>query len=381
MWKNFETTFKQILDNLKTHRGLIKEQATLISFQRQELFIEQYKRDVEDRSRSLEKQQEEEQWKKYVEILEWFSASKSTEADHAIFQEARSPETGEWILEDEKVQNWLELDVPQSSIIWINGIPGAGQSYPIDPFASFLRLMHVSFLRLMERRTNFSGKTILASVIIDGSIARNTDGTTYFYCKENDDERNTCISIYRGILKQLLSKHRDLVPYYWDKMVSTGETVLSTTHLAEGLLRTMLEKVESCTVIIDGLDECNSDQRKLLLAFFSDIVGLCDEKEPGKLRVMFLSQDYVDIQKALQTSTCLRLTEEDNKADIKTYVRACTSLIHEKFELDSSTAKDIEESICGHARGMYDCTLTILGRRINWYRDVSFREACPETSR
>ena len=128
MWKNFETTFKQILDNLKTHRGLIKEQATLISFQRQEIFIEQYKRDVEDRSRSLEKQQEEEQWKKYVEILEWFSASKSTEADHAIFQEARSPETGEWILEDEKVQNWLELDVPQSSIIWINGIPGAGQS-------------------------------------------------------------------------------------------------------------------------------------------------------------------------------------------------------------------------------------------------------------
>lgn len=164
-------------------------------------------------------------------------------------------------------------------------------------------------------------------------------------------------------------------------MVSTGETVLSTTHLAEGLLRTMFEKVESSTVVIDGLDECNSDQRKLLLAFFSDIVGLCDGTEPGKLRIMFLSQNYVDIQKALQIATCLSLTEEDNKADIKTYVRACTSLIREKFELDSSTANDIEESTCGHARGMYDCTLTILSRRIDWYRDVSFREACLETSR
>ncbi|KAK0111064.1 hypothetical protein ONS95_001444 [Cadophora gregata] len=61
MWKNFETTFKQILDNLKRHRDLIREQATVISFQRQELFIEQYKRDIEETSRSLKRQQEEEE--------------------------------------------------------------------------------------------------------------------------------------------------------------------------------------------------------------------------------------------------------------------------------------------------------------------------------
>ncbi|KAH7381988.1 hypothetical protein BKA64DRAFT_584001 [Cadophora sp. MPI-SDFR-AT-0126] len=322
MWKNFESTFKQILDNLKRHRDLIKEQATVISFQRQELFIEQYKRDVEDASRSLEKKQEEEQWKKYLDVREWFSASNSTEADHESCQKAKSPGTGVWILKNEKVRNWLQPDVPESSLLWVNGIPGAG-------------------------------KTILASIIIDASIKNGADSTAYFYCKENDAEKNTCISVYRGILSQLLNNHRELVPYYWDKMVSTGETVLTTTHLAEGLLKTILEKAESSRIIVDGLDECNADQRKLLLAFFTNIVGIRDEKEPGKLRVVFMSQDYNDIQKALQAATNFQLSEEENKADIETYVHEQTSMIQQKFDLETATARDIEETTCGRARGMF----------------------------
>ncbi|PVH69331.1 hypothetical protein DL98DRAFT_625565, partial [Cadophora sp. DSE1049] len=321
-WKDFEPTFKQILDNLNRHRNLIREQAIVVSFQRKELFIEQHKRDVEGRSRSLKERQKAEQWRKYLDVVEWFSAANSIEADHANYQEARRLGTGDWILKNEEVRNWLESDVPESSILWIKGIPGAG-------------------------------KTILASIIIDASIANYADSTTYFYCKKNDAEKNTCISIYRGILRQLLTRHRDLVPYCWDEMVSTGETILTTTHLAEGLLKTMFAKTESFRLIIDGLNECDWDQRKLLLAFFTSIVELCDERQPGKLRIIFLSQDYIDIQKAMQIATTLQITEEDNKADIGTYVREWTSLIQQKYDLDPTTALAIEDSTCGRARGMF----------------------------
>jgi hypothetical protein len=41
-------------------------------------------------------------------------------------------------LKHEKVHNWKEADTPVSSILWLNGIPGAGM---------------LVLLRLMERRT------------------------------------------------------------------------------------------------------------------------------------------------------------------------------------------------------------------------------------
>ncbi|KAK0111063.1 hypothetical protein ONS95_001443 [Cadophora gregata] len=136
-------------------------------------------------------------------------------------------------------------------------------------------------------------------------------------------------------------------------MVSTGETVLTTTNLAEGFLRTLFEKVETSQVIIDGLDECNSDQRKLILAFFTDVVRICDEREPGRLRVMFLSQDYGDIQKSLLAASSLKLTERENEPDIAIYVQHRTSSIPQNLDLELSTKEIIKESVCGRARGMF----------------------------
>ncbi|KAG4441876.1 hypothetical protein IFR05_002617 [Cadophora sp. M221] len=322
MWKNFATTFKQILDNLNRHRHLITEQATLINFQRQDHFFQQYKRDGEERARSHQERKHADERSKYLQVLEWFSAARSTQEDHNEFRGARSYGTGDWILKEEKVQNWLEVDVPEFSILWINGIPGAG-------------------------------KTILGSIIIDSSFTNNAKNTAYFYCKENDSEKNSSISIYRGLLSQMLNNHRDLIPYCHDRMVSTGEINLTTTTLAESLLKILFEKAENTRIVIDGLDECDADQRKLLLAFFTDAVDHFDERDPGKLRVLFISQDYLDIQKGLQSATVLKLTSEDNEADIKTYVREWSLKFQSKYELDPVMLEEIQESTCARAKGMF----------------------------
>ncbi|KAH7333141.1 hypothetical protein BKA65DRAFT_40515 [Rhexocercosporidium sp. MPI-PUGE-AT-0058] len=322
MWKNFATTFKHILDNLNCHRQLITEQATLINFHRQGCFFQQYERDGEERFRVHQERKQAEERSKYLQVLEWFSAARSIQQDHNTFLRARSHGTGDWILKEEKVRNWLEVDVPESSILWINGIPGAG-------------------------------KTILTSIIINSCSTTDEKNTTYFYCKENDSEKNNCISIYRGLLSQMLNNHRDLIPYCHDRMSSTGEINLTTTNLAENLLKVLFEKAENTRVVIDGLDECDANQRKLLLAFFTDTVDLFDEKDPGKLRVLFVSQDYLDIQKALQSATVLKLTNEDNEADIKLYVREWSLKFRLKYELHPKILEEIQESTCARAKGMF----------------------------
>lgn len=98
----------------------------MTNFQRQDKFFQDYKEAGEERAIAQRRQEQEEERKKYLQVLEWFSASQSTLQDHNTFCGTRSNGTGDWILKEEKVRNWLEVDTPESSLLWINGIPGAG---------------------------------------------------------------------------------------------------------------------------------------------------------------------------------------------------------------------------------------------------------------
>jgi hypothetical protein len=92
------------------------------------LHTQQYEQDRSERLVQLQKQEEAETNKLYLAVLGWFSAAQSTGLDHDTFCGIRNKYTGSgrWILKDEKVQNWMELDTPVSSLLWLNGIPGAG---------------------------------------------------------------------------------------------------------------------------------------------------------------------------------------------------------------------------------------------------------------
>ena len=209
------------------------------------------------------------------------------------------------------------------------------------------------------------GKTILASVIIDGCCRDKTSSTAYFYCKENDQQKNTCIAVFRGILSQLLTQSRDLITYFHEKFRSSGETPLTKQGLAEQLLRLCFERIKRQQfIIIDGLDECDFSQRKLLLSFFTTMVNACDEEHPGKLRVLFISQHYPDIEKALQSASApasiFRITENDNKSDIAAYVQSWCTQIQEKFELEVDKARDIQEATCVRSKGRFDNSTRML---------------------
>jgi hypothetical protein len=135
MWKDFGTRFKQILDRLSRHRQLIVDQAALLHFQQSQatsqatlLHIQRYEQDRSERLVQLQKQEEAESHRLYLAVLGWFSAAQSTVLDHHKYRDIRKKYagSGHWILENEKVQNWMELDTPVSSLLWLHGIPGAG---------------------------------------------------------------------------------------------------------------------------------------------------------------------------------------------------------------------------------------------------------------
>ena len=123
--------------------------------------------------------------------------------------------------------------------------------------------------------------------------------------------------------------------------------MLRALHLAKKLFEDFCSIPDKIFIVIDGLDECEQIERKQLLEFLIEIVTQCDTSEPGKLRVMIVSQDYMDIRKALHSSSIgkivpniVTISSTDNEKDIGTYVRIWVDRIAAKHEPFDDEAKE-----------------------------------------
>jgi hypothetical protein len=192
---------------------------------------------------------------------------------------------------------------------------------------------------------------VLASVIIENCLQDKSFMTSFFYCKHGDPEKNNYHSILKGLLSQLICQCRDLVPFCHDKYLASGELTLTSASLAEQLLDLFCQRIQKQYIIVDGLDECGKGERKLVLSFFNSVMERYDIKEPGKIRVLFVSQDEEDIKDALQTAAVIALSPTDNEKDIRSFVRRSTTKIQQKHGLDNRQAQFIVESSCSRAKG------------------------------
>lgn len=325
MWKDFETKFGGVLKSLQRHKDLIEQRASLAQYRK-------YREDMDLLKAKLMKDVGEEQDKKMRTVREWLSAGDQQEVDHNNFCGIRKefPTTGSWILKDDSIRDWLDADVPISPITWINGISGAG-------------------------------KTILASAIIDECKKMHPLATSYFYCHYDDRNANSTVAILRGLVDQLLTQHPHLLPPCHQKRSGSGEPSLRSVPVAKRLFEDFWSTIPKMLVVIDGLDECEANERKQILECIVEAVGRCNDEEPGRFRVLFVSQDFADIRRALHNPSSIKtatkiipLSARDNASDIATYVNVRTDMIAQKFApFDERMVSDLRELTVARARGMY----------------------------
>ena len=195
------------------------------------------------------------------------------------------------------------------------------------------------------------GKTVLASSIIEACTKIPSVSTVYFYCKHLDDQRNTFIALARAVLVQLVGQNKDLTSYLYEKHLESGSISLASAQLSKDLLDTALRSLTKIYVIIDGLDECQRNERKSILSFFTSII---ENTQPGSMRGMFVSQDEDDIRQLLQRASLVRLTEDHNRQDIQTFAAWWADRIQQKFDLSQEHGWYIVNVVCDGAEGWYD---------------------------
>ncbi|KAI8635201.1 hypothetical protein F5Y19DRAFT_469075 [Xylariaceae sp. FL1651] len=316
-WKDYyDNSFSDMLDSFdhhgKTLEGLLQAHHRQISNdismrmnnhlqiyqddrEMLEQHIRQYTKDRKKLLRNAKDSESERKRKQLHDVREWISAPISPqEKFHRGCADKRDefPETAKWILKNVKVSNWIYEESPTQPILWMNGKKGAG-------------------------------KTILASQIVDSCIKdRPTFKTSYFYCREDDPSQNTCLAIYKSLLSQMLEHHRELLPSCNEKRLK-GHGILNDDSIARSLIEMFCNADMNQFIIIDGVDEIDSVQRKGLVQFLSRIVAKCDEThEPGKIRVLLVSQDLADYRqlKCMEYATILDLDPDDTQKDIKRFL-------------------------------------------------------------
>ena len=307
--------------------------------------IRQYEEDRAKLLCSAKAQEEARKAQQLTAVRKWIAAPTHLQAQlHDSFREIRLEFKGttDWIVNNVNICNWVSTELPPHAILWINGKKGAGE----------FTLLAMTISKYLCSILSLPGKTILASRLIEYcEEARPDYKTSYFYCREDDPNQNTCLAIYKSLLNQMLSHHRDMLPSCDDKRLKGSAEILSDENTARQLMERFCDAELNQFIIIDGLDEIHPIQRKLLVNQLSSMVDRCDRYNPGKLRILLVSHDLPDIGrlKCMETATILSLDPKDTKKSIKMFVDIKLLEINEKFhlnaeDLESAKSKTVKQS-------------------------------------
>ena len=249
------------------------------------------------------------------EILNWL-----TPIDYGLQQsdyiDRRQAETGQWLLDSEEFQTWLEAS---KQTLFCPGIPGAG-------------------------------KTIITSIVVDYLHKRfdhdGTVGIAYLYCDFRRQEKQKARDLLASLLKQLTQGRPSLpdsVKYLYDSH-EDKRTRPSFDEISRAL-QSVAAIYSRVFVVIDALDECQVTDgcRKILL---SEIFKL---QAGTGANIMATSRFIQEVEKEFKGSASLEIRARDE--DLQRYLDR--RMAHMFYSPNPDLQREIKTEISKAADGMY----------------------------
>ncbi|KAL7793996.1 hypothetical protein V8C43DRAFT_280834 [Trichoderma afarasin] len=215
-------------------------------------------------------------------------------------------ESSNWIFENETFKQWR--DDEQNTLLWIKGDPG-------------------------------KGKTMLLCAIVDEltpgtKLAKPIDKTnntflSYFFCQGTDSRINNATAILRGLIYLIIIQDRSLISHIQEKYNHASKDLFLDANawvaLSEMLLNILHDpKVADVVLIVDALDECETDSAKLL-EFITKYASL------PRVKWAISSRNTLSIQQRLETFIQNGILSLELKANAETVSNAVDSYIEHKI--------------------------------------------------
>jgi ankyrin repeat protein len=259
-----------------------------------------------------------------MDMLEWIS-SVPFGRNHQNIKGQRTPDTGQWLMQDEKFQAWEKES--SSGLFWIQGLPGMG-------------------------------KTFLTSTVVDFvqeplATEPKDEGFAFFYCDKNEASRSKPLSILQSMVRQLSTTPKspdatrtELHTLY--KQCRKHGSVLDLEQCKEQILAS-LDIYEKSTIVLDALDECDADTRDELLDVFNQF--LLESKRPVK--VFISSRPSTDIEAQLERGPDASIEASNNEGDILKFLSMELDKLGKKANVFSTLKEDIIKVLLARCHGMF----------------------------
>ena len=109
------------MSSLRRHKDIVECRANLAQYRL-------YQDDIAAFWAELEGTVKREETKKLMVVKDWLAVGERPQQDHDSFCEIRKKyaTTARWITQHETIKHWIHSDIPDSPVVWMYGIPGAG---------------------------------------------------------------------------------------------------------------------------------------------------------------------------------------------------------------------------------------------------------------
>jgi nucleoside phosphorylase len=238
--------------------------------------------------------------------------------------------TCEWLIQHPHYQEWLaDVDRP---LLWISGGPGKGKT-----------MLAIYITEVLQPVVNAAGNVLL-----------------YYFCSNRDKNRNTALTIMRGILHQWIDLHPHLakdIKNSFEGTETTKYTISSFVSLWRVFL-TLLQQTTSSQVVcvLDGLDECEKESLRQLLDAVGNYLSKSGEISRPRLKVIILSRPQPAVlESKLGQHLQVRLDASDTEIshDVEKYIFAKVSELASEQNLSEEMVVKVQQTLLAGADGTF----------------------------
>jgi hypothetical protein len=194
------------------------------------------------------------------------------------------------------------------------------------------------------------GKSTLASFIIETLRSVPSSSVLFFFCKHEDNDRDTFLAIARSLIQQavVLGGSEHILRYVLGESGQSLENTLTTTKDAEKILNICIQGLSKPYVVIDGLDECKPGEKRRIVSWFAGLASRL--KDDGlEFRCLFSSQRDEETSKLYRGVPVINMEAEGLALDIKIFCNVECEQVKKKFSLPGSEADQVAQKVAKDA--------------------------------
>ncbi|KAF8535977.1 hypothetical protein BDD12DRAFT_750061 [Trichophaea hybrida] len=293
LWPNLDDKLELIRSNIIRHKELFTHEITL-----NVIIDAQHART--EALEHYEKVHKFETDKKMHDFMSFLSPTLY-EAQIDRIKRKRCNDTGSWIKRERPFKRWLDPTDQSASLLWLTGIPGAGDW---------------DIITWLE--DGYQDVSTASSVI-------------YAFISYSEQNMDPLLSAVHSFIYQIVLKNSAVLPILLGRYASLKK-LHDNREYAVSVLKELLDHTGDVYMLVDGLDECNKRDRQTLLPALLELRNKC-----LNLRILISSQSEADISELLRKTAAVIQIGNSSHADIESYVKTQSIALLDSFNVGHST--------------------------------------------